>query len=210
MRAWFGGECLPPADATVEGVGAFVPHPACNIFKIAPLNAQMTKTRYDLPALFTPIGRAVRRLELDNYQAAIDSAGSALRAAYGDGAPADIKWHQMPECLWSRSGAPGGPLNDKYFSRDALTSAGYAPLPIIGGQAFSAVEQRHPKLASRMPVWLDRVVRPGLAMVLVFVFLVLIFAALVLQVRPRAARAESRAKAPAPGGAQPEPEPEPG
>jgi len=113
------------------------------------------------------------------YVSQIQAAEQALAGAYPGAAPGatSIGWPDFEECLWTPSGAKSGPFNNVYFGRDDLQTFGMAPTYPIGGTFAQGAIWKPPK-ASPVPVAVDYVMNPDLAVILIFALLVIIFAVL--------------------------------
>lgn len=166
------------ARAVLSGACAGdAPPLACAVTDAATKRDFLFKTKYDPSGLLTPTDRQVRQKELGIIQDDLAGDEVDMQRKFGLHAPVDISWADFTSCLWNPDGRPGGPHENEYFRREDLTSLGYTPRPLVGGRVFADTAALRP-LRGSVPVWLDRFVNPGLAIVLVFAFIVLVFGAL--------------------------------
>ena len=153
------------------------PPPGCAVTDLATKKDIYFRTQFEPKNAFTAAGRLVRRRELAVIRSDISDDVAKVRRAYG--AAPDIAWNDFTSCLWDPSGLPGGPHGNIYFGRDDLSSLGYQPRPVLSAKFL---EKRVPAaLTNQIPVYLDRVLSPELAVVVIFVLLVVIFGVLVLK-----------------------------
>jgi len=166
------------------------PPGACSVLGYATGRDRYLQAQYDPVSALTD--RAVRAGKLKAFQADIAAAAETLQNTYGAGPP-EAEWKDFTQCLWSPDGGPGGPNGNTYLSRRDLYAAGYQPHPALGGD-FLFGELPAP-VTDRVPVWLDRVFNPDLAVVVIFAVLVLVFAALIYRAHKWEKKAPLRAQA---------------
>lgn len=155
------------------------PPPACAVLDQATKRDFYFRTEYAPAGLASAGSREARARELGDVAADIAADAAAIAAGYG-GAPPPT-WAGMTRCLWSPDGSPGGPHGNRYISRDDLTSMGYAPQPLFGGAALAG---RAPAAAvAAVPVAVDRLVGPDLAVALFVGLALAVLAALLLAAR---------------------------
>lgn len=100
-------------------------------------------------------------------------------------------WFDISSCMIKPDGSPAGSDNTRYPTRKDLVLLGYKPNPIIGTTALTGkVPQWSPPL---IPIWMDRIMQPELAVVVIFVLLVIIFAAIIYSAYRWAKGASTRA-----------------
>lgn len=176
------------AAMSAAACAASPPPPACLVLDLASKRDLYFQAKYTPANFLTPQVREKELAVLAN-DIAVDVA--ALESRYGAAAPVGgVTWRALPGCLWSPAGGPGGPNRNTHFERDDLTALGYQPQPALGGAALAG---RLPAaLTQAVPVGLDRVLNPDLAVVVIFVLLAALLAALLL----RARRQQKRAAAP--------------
>lgn len=173
------------ARAAMQGgvCGAASPPAACYVTDMATKRDTYFKIKYDPSELLSSTSRMIRRRELENILGGIDSDAQKLSATYGENAPTDISWDDFTGCLWNPNGAKGGPHGNIYFGRDDLMSLGYSPQPLVKALAGKIPD----RVTDFVPVWLDRIFNPSLAVVFILLVLILISAALL-----RAAHRDSK------------------
>lgn len=206
-QALIGGKCKSkqPKSPQNHGVHGDESIPAaCHITQLATKKDMYFKKKYDPSGLVSGSARMIRKDELGALQNDIDADTTRLEREYGLDAPTDITWDDFTECLWNPAGYPGGPHSNKYFEREDIKLLGYRPQPLFGAKALEGALPA--TLASHVPVWLDRVFNPDLAIVLIFVVLVVVFAALMYRAhRPAPAPSEKGDPLHEKGGTQPSP-----
>ena len=165
------------------------------------------QTRYRPSNYFGAGAGDARRAEVQSYADNIQQKAWQLQARYGADAPTNLAWWRYPLCKTPESlAAQGLPYYNRAYLRDV---AGYKMYPVlqlsppnpdagVKGYAFTAVDAIVPDgLADRVPLFVDRVAEPKLAVVLGAMLIVAFIAALLLivYVRGRAARSGLRAEA---------------
>ncbi len=169
------------------------PPPDCYVTDLATKRDMYLRTKYSPVGLLSGTARDIRNKELAILQTSLDLDLAHIREKYGAAAPAQISWNDFTDCLWNPDGSPGGPYGNQYYGRADLASLGYQPQPLVGATAFQG--QLPPKLTNAIPIWVDRILNPDLAVVFLFVLLVAVFAILVYRSYVWTQHAPERARA---------------
>lgn len=149
-------------------------------------------TRYDmafnhkyLPKGFASAdARATRLKQMQIDNTAIDDFKQELEQSFGSkagGVPEDqlgISWFDMTKCMGNSNGKPWGADRTKYPTRKDLYAVGYSSNPLIG--SATTLQGKTPAWAPPLvPIWMDRIMSPDLAVLVIFVLLVIIFGVLI-------------------------------
>ena len=135
--------------------------------------------KYSPSGFITADRRMIRAREMQIDDAAIGGFEQQLGQEFPKVAPDQlgITWFGMTKCMVNADGSGGGPDSSRYFTRTGLELLGYSPRPLV---AVPALQGKTPAWATRMvPVWMDRVFSPDLAVLMIFVLLVVIFSAVI-------------------------------
>lgn len=173
--------------------GGATPPPDCYTTDLATKRDMYFQTKYAPSGLISGISRDIRAKELGILQTSINTDSAQLKTKYGADAPTGVSWNEFTQCLWRPDGSRGGPHNNKYFERNDLVSLGYQPQPLFGAAILEG--KIPPTLTNKIPVWLDRVFNPALAVVVIFLLLAVVLAVLVYKARKWAQQAPERAAA---------------
>jgi hypothetical protein len=140
---------------------------------------QAFNDKYNPGGFLTADRRQVREKELQIDPAAESALLSSLQREFPNVPASQLgsSWFDISNCKINADGSPGGHDLTRYPTRNDLVLLGYQPNPIIGTTALSGkVPQWSLPL---IPIWMDRMMQPELAVVVIFVFLVIIFAAII-------------------------------
>ena len=158
-----------------------LPSALCGIPQAANNRMALFVDKYNPSNIFmSAADRAQLAQEERNYLSGIQSVETGIQAAYPN-APAgaaSIGWPDLNYCLWNKTGTPGGPNNNKYFERNDAQNFGMNPAYPVGGTVAQGALWQPPK-TSPLPLTVDYVMNPDLAVIALFAILVIIFAVLV-------------------------------
>jgi hypothetical protein len=159
------------------GCDGATPQTDCSVMALLAKKDMYIQTKYDPSGLVSKTDRLVRTKVLSNLQGDINTLTDQIQSRFGKEVPAsDLSWGSLTECLLNPDGSPGGGFGNKYYRRNDLESLGYQPRPALGA---ATLQGKIPaKLTQAIPVWMDHVVNPDLAVILVFAILIIIFGVL--------------------------------
>ena len=179
------------------GCPASVPAAVCSVPSAANDSMSLFAARYNPSNLFlSAADKTALTQEEKNYQSGIQASATQLAAAYPNAAPGatTITWPDFERCLWTPQGLPGGPFNNKYFMRNDVQTLGMQPTYPIGKTFAQGVLWKNMQHPSPVPVSVDYVMNPDLAVIIIFALLVIIFAVLIWQAYRDAKSAPYRAE----------------
>jgi hypothetical protein len=160
---------------------AGLPAVLCGIPNAANNRMALFADKYNPMNLFLDAAdRKVLRQTEQNLVAGIQTTEQGLRTAY-PGAPPEavqIAWPDLQYCLWNKEGRRGGPFSNVYFGRDDAQAFKMIPTYPVGGTLAQGALWPPPK-TSPVPLIVDYVANPDLAVILIFALLVIVFAVLV-------------------------------
>lgn len=166
------------AEAMISGQCTNSPLPPdCYVTDLATKQDMYFRAKYNPSSFISETSYEIQKKQLNILQGDINYDINQLKSKYGSSVETDITWNDFTNCLWNPNGSKGGPHNNKYFERNDLTSLGYQPRPLFGGNILEG--KLPPKVTNFVPVWLDHIFNPDLAIVVILLFLVVIFVGLI-------------------------------
>lgn len=164
------------AIMTTDACSGDSPLPECSVIDAANNYDRYFRLKYK-PSLDMIPGsndNTIHNRKLKIIQEDINKDISTLRKKYGDIVDSHTyTWNGLTKCKWHANGAPGGLYNNEYFKRNDLLTLGYQPRPIFN---LSFLDGIPAVLTSNIPIWMDRIFNPGLAVIfIILVFILIIY-----------------------------------
>lgn len=168
-------QCACPNDKLIACRDVAVAPDSCTVFKIAEYQEKLFNEQYSPGKSST-----VRKATLTNLATDIKSQEQILQDAFGKGISAsDCQYWKMQRCLSNANGSKNG-FGRTYIGRQELETVGYAPAPIIHASFLD--QKLPPNLTDLVPIMVDRVMNPELAIVVILVIIIGILWALIASV----------------------------